>query len=95
MAIAANLPNAAVDPANAVYINQGDEEPVRMESLCMNCHDNVRLHLQTCLPCHKLGTWVEFSTPVAQGTTTMLLTSVPHFRDIMVASFECEHCNFR
>lgn len=30
-----------------------------------------------------------------QGKTTMLLTHVPHFRDIMVASFECEHCNFR
>ena len=25
----------------------------------------------------------------------MLLTRVPHFRDIMVASFECEQCNFR
>ena len=33
--------------------------------------------------------------PDVQGTTAMLLTRVPHFRDIMVASFECEQCNFR
>ena len=25
----------------------------------------------------------------------MLLTRVPHFRDLMVASFECPHCNTR
>ncbi|KAL0044427.1 hypothetical protein WJX82_005915 [Trebouxia sp. C0006] len=69
MAVAADQPDAAVDPANAIYVDQGDEEPVQMQSLCMNCHEN--------------------------GMTTMLLTHVPHFRDIMVASFECEHCNFR
>ena len=44
MAIAANVPeqDAAVDPANAIYVNQGDDEAVQMESLCMNCHENVR-----------------------------------------------------
>lgn len=41
MAIAANPPEAAVDPSNAIYVNQGDDEPVQMESLCMNCHENV------------------------------------------------------
>ena len=41
MAIAANVPDAAIDPANAIVVNQGDEEPVQLESLCMNCHDNV------------------------------------------------------
>lgn len=42
MAIAANVPDAAVDPANAIYVNQGDDEAVQLESLCMNCHENVR-----------------------------------------------------
>lgn len=41
MAIAANVPDAAIDPANAIVVNQGDEEPVQLDSLCMNCHDNV------------------------------------------------------
>ena len=38
--------------------------------------------------------WTDIA-PSLQGMTTLLLTHVPHFRDIMVASFECEHCNFR
>ena len=41
MAIAANQSEAAIDPSNAIYVNQGDDEPVQMESLCMNCHENV------------------------------------------------------
>lgn len=43
MAVAANVPDAAVDPANAIYVNQGDDEAVQLESLCMNCHENVSL----------------------------------------------------
>ena len=42
MAVAADQPDAAVDPATAIYVNQGDDEPVQMQSLCMNCHENVR-----------------------------------------------------
>lgn len=41
MAVAANQPEAATDPSNAIYVNQGDDEPVQMESLCMNCHENA------------------------------------------------------
>jgi len=25
----------------------------------------------------------------------MLLTKIPHFKEVMVVSFECEHCGFR
>ena len=49
MAVAANQPEAAVDPANVVYINQDDDEPVQMESLCMNCHENVRHNPAACI----------------------------------------------
>lgn len=31
----------------------------------------------------------------AQGTTRMLLTKVPFFRDIILMSFSCPHCNYR
>lgn len=48
MAVAADQPDAAVDPANAIYVNQGDEEPVQMQSLCMNCHENVRRQCTLC-----------------------------------------------
>lgn len=94
MAVAANQPDTVVDPANAIYVNQGDEEPVQMESLCMNCHDNVRCSLATRL-LSSGSTFQDLTVDYLQGMTTMLLTHVPHFRDIMVASFECEHCSFR
>ncbi|CAG8483080.1 6526_t:CDS:2 [Ambispora leptoticha] len=29
------------------------------------------------------------------GVTRLLLTRIPHWRDIIVMSFECEHCGFR
>ncbi|KAK9806531.1 hypothetical protein WJX73_007900 [Symbiochloris irregularis] len=29
------------------------------------------------------------------GETTILLTKIPHFRDIVIYSFECQHCNSR
>ena len=30
-----------------------------------------------------------------QGTTTILMTQVPHFRELVIYSFECPHCNNR
>lgn len=28
-----------------------------------------------------------------QGTTRLLLTLIPHFREVMISSFSCPHCN--
>jgi zinc finger protein len=36
-----------------------------------------------CMNCHE------------NGTTTFLLTKIPHFREIIISSFECQHCNFK
>lgn len=33
--------------------------------------------------------------PAPQGTTTMLLVNIPHFRELLIASFECPECGFR
>lgn len=30
-----------------------------------------------------------------QGETTMMLTKIPHFREVVVCSFECPHCGNR
>ena len=30
-----------------------------------------------------------------QGETQMLLTRIPHFRELTVCSFECPHCGTR
>jgi len=29
------------------------------------------------------------------GTTRMLLTRIPHFRELIVMAFDCPHCNYR
>ncbi|CAD1785071.1 similar to Saccharomyces cerevisiae YGR211W ZPR1 Essential protein with two zinc fingers [Maudiozyma barnettii] len=36
-----------------------------------------------CMNCHK------------NGTTRMLLTSIPYFREVVIMSFECPHCGFK
>lgn len=36
-----------------------------------------------CMNCHK------------QGTTRLLLTSIPYFREVIIMSFECPHCGFK
>lgn len=36
-----------------------------------------------CMNCHK------------NGTTRLLLTSIPYFREIVIMSFECPHCGFK
>lgn len=46
--------------------------------------DSEPLQLQSmCMRCHETG------------TTTMLLVSIPHFKDLLLASFECPECGFR
>ncbi|KAK6642710.1 hypothetical protein RUM43_004212 [Polyplax serrata] len=52
-------------------LNPDDPEPesTKIESLCMNCHEN--------------------------GTTQLLLTKIPFYKEVVLMSFECEHCGFR
>ncbi|GAB1294164.1 Zinc finger protein ZPR1 [Apodemus speciosus] len=74
-------PGAAVGPSPAAVgspatgplfrpLSAEDEEqqPTKIESLCMNCYRN--------------------------GTTRLLLTKIPFFREIIVSSFSCEHCGW-
>ena len=56
-----------------------------IESLCMNCEENVCNHL------------VNFGSVAdhGKGTTRLLLTKIPFFREIVIMSFYCDHCHFR
>ena len=45
--------------------------------------DRVSVIESLCMNCHE------------QGLTKLLLTRIPYFRDIVVMSFECPHCNVR
>jgi zinc finger protein len=47
-----------------------------IESMCINCEENV---------CTK-------SSQLTQGTTRLLLTKIPFFREVILMSFSCPHC---
>ena len=57
----------------------------QIESLCMNCEENVRISTIDVLALLNMLT---------QGTTRLLLTKIPFFREIILSSFACEHCGF-
>ena len=64
---------------------EGSKVVDEIESLCMNCHENVSL------PNRLLKDWLTLN----QGTTRLLLTKIPWFREIVIMSFECPHCGFK
>ena len=35
------------------------------------------------------------TVPTAQGVTKLLLTKIPHYKEVILMSFECEHCGFK
>lgn len=81
--------NNAVTPAAPA--EDADERVVEeIESLCMNCHKNVRFPTYS-----HLSGYHETNSPMYQGTTRLLLTKIPYFREIIVMSFSCDECGFQ
>lgn len=54
-----------------------------MEVNAVDCSDEPFALQSLCMNCYE------------NGETRMLLTKIPHFKEVMVVSFECEHCGFR
>jgi hypothetical protein len=52
-----------------------------IESMCINCEENVPP------PPH-----ISRSSTNIQGTTRLLLTKIPFFREVIIMSFSCPHC---
>lgn len=87
-----------------------EQQPTEIESLCMNCYNNVspgrglRGWMNGATPILRAWWWDgeerhtpednHVSPPFPQGTTRLLLTKVPFFREIIVSSFSCEHCGW-
>lgn len=64
---------------------EGEEREVQeIESLCMRCHEQVGP------PYTQLLAYAD-----GQGTTRLLLTTIPYFKEIIVMSFRCDHCGHR
>lgn len=81
-------PDIPDDEANG-GAEEGEERQMQeIESLCMRCHEQVSEHLA------EQGLF-SFTGLTNQGTTRMLLTSIPYFKEVVVMSFRCEHCGHR
>lgn len=69
-----------------------------IESLCMNCHENVSrlaffaFFFFLLLEAFRLIMEANF---VLQGMTRLLLTVIPYFREVIIMSFACEHCGLQ
>ncbi|KAI8143923.1 ZPR1 zinc-finger domain-containing protein [Fennellomyces sp. T-0311] len=55
------------------------------EPIFVDLHDNSKpAEIESlCMKCHETG------------TTRMLFTKIPHFKEIIIMAFECPHCGFR
>jgi hypothetical protein len=68
----ADLPDDDVQREREQEEGEGLEHPVQqIESLCMNCQENVSGRLAFLVP----SSWL------MQGMTRLLLTTIPHFRE--------------
>lgn len=75
-------------PDQQEHDNADEDRPMQeMESLCMNCGEQVRRLLHTFDALLKIE--------MTQGITRMLLTTIPYFKEVIVMSFLCTHCGNR
>eukprot|EP00743_Colponemidia_sp_Colp-15_P001509 GILK01001649.1.p1 GENE.GILK01001649.1~~GILK01001649.1.p1 ORF type:complete len:514 (-),score=98.17 GILK01001649.1:93-1592(-) len=72
-------------PSSAVPAAETASEPSTNEPLYVD------------LNAEGLPTAIESMCPQCEenGTTKLLLTKIPHFKDIIIISFDCPHCGFR
>lgn len=93
-AIGQQVDQVAPATNGAEQIENDEVKPVEeIESLCMNCHENVRRFLSTSYS-HDLTDSTRL-THCFQGMTRLLLTKIPYFREIIIMSFACEHCGLQ
>lgn len=78
------LNSMAEDATSSSELNQV-EGVTEIESLCMNCHDNVS---SSSPPHHPKLTKL-------QGVTRIAITHIPFFKQVLLESFSCDHCGFK
>ena len=66
-----------------------EPETTEIESLCVNCGENVRKTFR------KTGHFFLNHLFFLQGITKLLLTKIPFYKEIILMSFECDHCGFK
>ena len=82
-----HINHRAMDNASPDGPNTSEQEgPIEVESVCMRCYENVSRW--------RMKQFLRFVVSL-KGTTTILTTSIPHFRDVVIMAFECPHCGAR
>uniref|UniRef100_A0A1B0CGN0 Zinc finger ZPR1-type domain-containing protein n=1 Tax=Lutzomyia longipalpis TaxID=7200 RepID=A0A1B0CGN0_LUTLO len=69
-----------------------EPEATEIESLCVNCMKNVKFYLFAKII---VKFSLQFDVLFAPGTTRLLLTKIPFYREVILMSFECEDCGYR
>ncbi|KAF4323261.1 hypothetical protein BBO99_00001528 [Phytophthora kernoviae] len=79
--------NASVNSAEVKVETQDENEPSNAPSIyTLQAEDDVpevTTMESLCMNCHD------------DGTTKLLLTMIPYFREVILMSFECDHCGFK
>lgn len=85
MSEASDVPstNAGVANVSEEKKASGSAEPMFPDLKADDDIDRITVIESLCTQCYK------------EGTTRMLLTRIPFFRDVVVSSFSCDHCNWR
>ena len=69
--------------------DDADPEITEISSLCFNCGEDVNFCILDNVYSRKIYIFL------LQGMTRLLLTKIPFYREIILMSFECEHCGFK
>lgn len=97
-------PIDSVEIPEPIFVDiSGDrlDGPTEIESLCVSCGENVSKDTSDGSD--------DFRSPVSfystltadffffflQGTTKLMLTKIPHYRELILMSFSCEKCGYR
>ena len=68
------------------HLNNVDEREARPSIFTLQAEDDVpevTTMESLCMNCHE------------DGTTKLLLTMIPYFREVILMSFECDHCGMK
>ncbi len=76
-----------------------DQQTTVIESLCMNCYENVNIPIIIIKLIHRLfyankNIEIMSISCFVQGSTRLLFTKIPFFKEIIISSFTCPHCNW-
>ena len=69
--------------------DEPDVAPTEVESMCVNCGENVRFIMVM------FQVYYDEQLICFQGLTKLLLTKIPHYKEVILMSFNCDSCGYQ